>query len=312
MLQAMLARHDRSLPRKAVAAMIVALVPLHFWSVWIGDDSAVRILAVNTGAFALFSLAFSESLRLPRDAFNRIMRGIIVVVLLLYPFRMALYFWFPPEVTPGGPLLSQYMLLLFTMVGILGVAFAMTLLLAIGTDIVQRHQRDSEIDALTGIQNRRALNRQLADAASVAGYGAVLVVDLDHFKRINDDYGHDVGDKILIASARELDAKLASFGDVTRMGGEEFAVLLRRESAAAGASLALSARQAIAAVRLPDPHDQIAVTASVGLAFRESGQSLSETLRAADLAMYHAKAAGRNCAFEVERRHGLIELRAVA
>ncbi len=312
MLQAMLARHGRSLPRNVVALAFVALVPVHLWSIWIGDVPAVRILTVNTGAFALFSLAFIESLRVPRDAFDRIMRGIIVIVMLLYPFRMALYFWFPPDEAPGGQLLSQYMLLLFTMVGILGVGFAMALLLAIGTDIVQLHQLDSEIDALTGIHNRRALNRQLADASRVAGYGAVLVVDLDHFKRINDDYGHDVGDKILIAAARELEAKLSNFGDVTRMGGEEFAVLLKHESAVAGAALALSARQAIAAVRLPSPHDQIAVTASVGLAFREIGQPLSDTLRAADLAMYHAKAAGRNCAFEAERRHGLLELRAVA
>ncbi len=312
MLQAMLIRNQRSLPRIALISIFALLVPIHLWSIWIGDVPPVRILAVNSGAFAIFALALVVCLRGPIDAFDKIMRSIIVVVLLLYPFRMAVYFWFPPEATPGGQLVSQYMLLIFTMVGILGVAFSMALLLAIGTDIVQRHRLDSEIDALTGIRNRRALNRQLTDANSVGGYGAVLVVDLDHFKRINDHHGHDVGDKILIAAARELDAKLSRFGTVTRMGGEEFAVLLTNENVAAGPALALSARQAIASIRLPDPHDQIEVTASVGLAFREIDQPLSDTLRAADLAMYHAKAAGRNCAFEVERRHGLLELRAVA
>lgn len=312
MLQAMLARHDRSLPRRVVLYGFVVLAALHLWSIWPGGVGWLRISAVNTGAFALFAMTLVRSHGASDQPLDRVMRAIIVIALLLYPLRMALYFAFPPEAAAGGPLLSQYMLLLFFMVGVLGVSFAMALSLAIGIDIVNLHRLDSEIDALTGIRNRRALNRRLNDADSCTDCGAVLVVDLDHFKLVNDHYGHDVGDRILIAAARELEAKLASFGDVTRMGGEEFAILLTYENTAAAAALALVARQAVAAVILPEPHEQMRVTASVGLAYREPEQPLAETMRAADLAMYHAKAAGRNCAFAAERRQGLLELRAVA
>jgi len=169
-----------------------------------------------------------------------------------------------------------------------------------------RHLADH--DALTGLPNRRRFEEELArHLAHVRRYGpegALLVLDLDCFKPVNDTFGHAAGDRLLVRVATVLRERLRATDVVARLGGDEFAVLLPRVDRAGAAAVASSL---VETVRAEAPTaDARAVTASVGaLAFdaRTLASSPDGALIAADLAMYDAKAAGGDgWAFYAEAR----------
>ena len=158
-----------------------------------------------------------------------------------------------------------------------------------------RHLADH--DALTGLPNRRRFEQELArHLAHVRRYGpegAVLVLDLDGFKPVNDTFGHAAGDRLLARVACVLRERLRATDVVARIGGDEFAVLLPRVDRTGAAAVARSLVETVRAHALTA--DARSVTVSVGaIAFADCADaSLPEgVLRAADLAMYDAKAGG--------------------
>lgn len=166
--------------------------------------------------------------------------------------------------------------------------------MALTKERAEREQRlAAETDALTGIANRRALvdgaERHLA-----VGPAALLLFDLDHFKAINDRYGHAVGDAALSAFCH-LAAPLLPPGAVFgRMGGEEFACLLPRHEVRAAADIAERVRSVVARFTHPD-YPELKLRVSVGAAAESQiGGSLDYLLRRADDALYRAKHAGRD------------------
>jgi len=180
----------------------------------------------------------------------------------------------------------------------------------VGRDITERRHSADAIhrlayyDVLTGLPNRRLMTERLdalvAAANAGRGLGAVLYIDLDNFKHVNDARGHATGDALLKHTAKSL-ANVVRKGDtVARLGGDEFVVLLdglgTDIAGATGAALAVSdkIRAALAEDVTIDDQDYRS-TASIGVALpTRPGQSVADLLRDADLAMYHAKAAGRN------------------
>ena len=157
-------------------------------------------------------------------------------------------------------------------------------------------------DALTGLFNRRHLDLRLAESlreAQAAGRPlALLLLDLDHFKAVNDDFGHAAGDAALRTVAAALSSRLRRGGDVlARYGGEEFAVVLPDADTAAAAALAERLRQAVAEAAVPAPIAGRGLTVSIGVAVDPGGGVSAEAsglLRRADAALYAAKRAGRN------------------
>lgn len=160
------------------------------------------------------------------------------------------------------------------------------------------------IDPLTGLHNRRyALGRLagMADAARTDGSGfAVLVADLDRFKRVNDRWGHPAGDAVLVEVARRLAQGVRPGDLVARIGGEEFLVALPRVGLSEARQIAerLCAAVQEAPVVLPDG-TRLQITASIGLAICEgslldAGQAVPQTIDSADRALLRAKSAGRN------------------
>jgi diguanylate cyclase (GGDEF)-like protein/PAS domain S-box-containing protein len=157
----------------------------------------------------------------------------------------------------------------------------------------------AEHDSLTGLFNRRLLERQLAmQVARCRRYGeqaALLVIDLDGFKQVNDTYGHKTGDELLGAIAAELQHRLRGTDMVARLGGDEFAVLLAGTTAEDARKVAISLCEAIAVVGISvggvgDASGRISVTASVGVAALDSDSSGAEAaLMEADRAMYASK-----------------------
>ena len=154
-------------------------------------------------------------------------------------------------------------------------------------------------DALTGIGNRRMLELRLDDEILRAQrYRRALTAvyfDLDHFKQVNDKYGHDVGDTVLRQVADSLVANLRQSDHVARMGGEEFVTLLTETGLDDAVTLVERMRAAVAALKIPGLPQHI--TISAGLAQWREGETAETLLRRADQALYRAKASGRNSAF---------------
>ena len=147
-------------------------------------------------------------------------------------------------------------------------------------------------DALTGLSNRRAILTQLGGMVSGArrhGHPlSIAVLDLDHFKRINDNHGHKTGDQVLVAAAHAIGAHLRAEDQLGRLGGEEFLVLLPDTDAPAAARVAEKLRDEVACARTAVP-----VTVSIGVATWD-GEAPEDLLQRADEALYAAKEAGRD------------------
>jgi diguanylate cyclase (GGDEF)-like protein/PAS domain S-box-containing protein len=174
-----------------------------------------------------------------------------------------------------------------------------------GRDITDRKQADARIshlatrDALTDLPNRLLLNERLHDALAGArrrGHViAVMFIDLDRFKNINDSLGHDVGDDLLRAIARRLSACLRESDTLARLGGDEFVVILDElKDAGAAAVVGEKLMQALSEPLVIRGHTLV-TTASIGVGcFPMDGEDAASLMRSADTAMYHAKSLGRN------------------
>ncbi|MEN1974114.1 putative bifunctional diguanylate cyclase/phosphodiesterase [Cellulomonas sp. P4] len=151
---------------------------------------------------------------------------------------------------------------------------------------------EARTDPLTGVANRRALIEAVADASDGEGGAALLIVDLDKFKDVNDRFGHAVGDAVLVAVAARLDEAVAGRGLLARLGGDEFAVVLPGSDAPAAVRVAQ--RLAATVAEPVDVADRtIHVASSIGVACTAlEGRAQGELLRRADAAMYLAKRAG--------------------
>lgn len=170
-------------------------------------------------------------------------------------------------------------------------------------------RREAHTDALTGLPNRRAFDERMkllaADAVANGQPLALLLVDIDHFKSVNDRHGHPVGDALLRRTASTIKGALVDDAMAARFGGEEFAVLLPNTSAALAFDLAEKIRLAVAAqsFALRSTGARLgSITVSLGLATHEVGQDVAALVERADTALYRAKKEGRNrtCSSEPE------------
>lgn len=154
-------------------------------------------------------------------------------------------------------------------------------------------------DPLTGVFNRAVLfemlERELARAARAETATTVLMVDLDHFKRVNDSFGHHVGDVVLREVTRRIGNLLRAFDTLGRYGGEEFLILLPSCDAEEARTVAQRLCNAVGATPIESSSGGIAVTISIGAAVSAAGEKSADCLiQEADAALYHAKQAGRN------------------
>ncbi len=173
----------------------------------------------------------------------------------------------------------------------------------VGHRIVALHDRlrhEAAHDALTGLLGRAAVLDRLRLASEMArssgGSVASVMVDVDHFKRVNDTHGHPAGDRVLIEIAARLRRAARSIDAVGRLGGEEFVVVLPGSDAAQGVAYAERLREEVAASAIAIAGGEIHITASFGVASLDlmPGAAPEQMLEAADRALYRAKHAGRN------------------
>ena len=180
----------------------------------------------------------------------------------------------------------------------------------------QRIEHLANHDVLTGLPNRMAARLRFdtvaaqAQASGQGGKVALLYIDLDHFKNVNDSLGHPAGDELLRSMARRLAEPLAAADSLSRLGGDEFLVLLGEARDAE--AVAAHARKLLAAAALPLLLQGIEVRggASIGIAtYPDDGADFDSLLKKADIAMYRAKGAGRNTfrCFDAQMNAGIAE-----
>jgi diguanylate cyclase (GGDEF)-like protein len=180
-------------------------------------------------------------------------------------------------------------------VGVLARSVSSTMSELDGLTKKLRHQATT--DTLTGLGNRRSLTERVAsEQARAAREGVpvtVVLFDLDRFKEINDNYGHDVGDSVLMAIGEVVRDNLRRYDAGARIGGEEFCLMLPRTRESDGLAIADRYRKQFERTIVP-PLMKGRITASFGVYEAAPGESLQQMLRCADEALYRSKQAGRN------------------
>ncbi|QKV19970.1 GGDEF domain-containing protein [Oricola thermophila] len=286
--------YDSAVPCRFLAFLSVFGAAGLSWFILVDDNIAARLVIMNGGgALATILPAFALRQRMVRPI-DRVLQAALVVIGLCIGARAGIVLL----AGPGGmtnenyaqsmTALSLHFILVLSALTIAIILFVMT-----GMQIVKRLTRASETDPLTGVLNRRGLETRLpALAESRAGH-AVVMADIDHFKHINDRFGHEAGDAVIRLFARILAGTLRESDVVVRWGGEEFLVVLRDADVP-------TARRFAEAVRIVFGEEAPAivggreVTASFGIAAWDGRQAISTISHLADKALYRAKRGGRN------------------
>lgn len=165
-------------------------------------------------------------------------------------------------------------------------------------------QRRTSYDALTGLPLRRILDESFDNTvAEFADHGLYLfLLDIDHFKKINDSYGHLVGDDVLRSLSLQLEEGTRRNEPVYRYGGEEFIILLHAASDKEASIIAERLRESVAETEIRTGEHRIHIAFSAGLTRIHAGEPLHEVLERADSALYHGKQTGRNCCVLVDKQ----------
>jgi len=194
---------------------------------------------------------------------------------------------------------TEYAMISQTLGALFGIAVALTMLMILARDVLVDLTTKSETDTLSGLLNRRGFEQRagslIALSAAEVVPVSVVIADLDHFKSINDRFGHASGDRVIETFAAFLSDAAAGRYVAGRVGGEEFAVLLPGANLAAARLFAEGARTAFSSLPVQGLPASQRFTASFGVAERTPGEDVSDFMNRADEALYLAKRAGRNC-----------------
>ena len=265
----------------------------------LSDEVGPRMILLNGGYAMMFLVAFVSLMGTPRRS---IIDTAILFVLALHTIDFAVR----PLLTAlaeGSIPAEEYRQSIYY--SVIHMALTMkslnTAIVLIGAcvyDLVKHVRQGADIDALTGLRNRRAFEADIApsfvDTARNSGPVSLIIADIDHFKQVNDVWGHQAGDKA-IASLGRLLAEMCRESDVVgRVGGEEFCILVKHCGEDDAARLGERIRFAFAQMIHAEIGDHIRLTASFGVAERGEGESYDRLFSRADAALYAAKDGGRN------------------
>lgn len=293
-------RYGVRVPWVSIGALLAVSLAANWFGYDHGRESLVRMFAYQAPYAALQALCavlvFRSRQRKPLDI-------AIMVTLCLG----SLQFLSKPIVAQltGGPgdspqtyIATTYALYSQSLGAVLQVAMGLLVLTLLVRDMLVEITARSETDPLSGLYNRRGFEQRVEPGLAALRKGgvpaALVVCDLDHFKAINDNYGHDMGDRVIASFGAILKRVAAERMTVARMGGEEFSVFLPGSNAAGARLFAEGVRAAFAAAPLLGLPEWKRCTASFGVAEWHADESVSDLRRRADAALYAAKRSGRD------------------
>lgn len=272
----------------AAAWALLCLDPTFFgsYALRVAFASAVAAIYCVSGAWQFWQ-GRSEPLESRRFAV-----GLLALYGVCYAARVPTAFLAPLS-SKDQPLASTWVAILCMAAMLFSIASALTFIGLVKERAEQKQHLAARTDSLTGIANRRAFVEAAERTLSTRGDTALLLFDLDKFKTINDRFGHEVGDAVIVAFctvAKDMLPRDAVFG---RLGGEEFGCLLAGATPASAIRVANRVRQTFAALEMPAMPD-LALSVSVGVAQATPQCDFDRLLRRADEALYVAKKAGRD------------------
>lgn len=228
---------------------------------------------------------------------DKLMMAMAVFACLHYLSKAFLITWPGADVRPEDQANTLHVIISLSVGVFVHVVRGLLLLLTTVSHMVGEASEQSEVDELSQIYNRRGFDRHVSRVLARKGariHYSVIMSDLDFFKRVNDTYGHDGGDRVIAAFGKLLNTQLPKSAVAARMGGEEFVVFIPDADMQAAEGLAQSLREALSLLRFAGKSPDWGPTASFGVAEQVDEESLYETMRRADAALYQAKKAGRN------------------
>jgi diguanylate cyclase (GGDEF)-like protein len=271
-----------------------------FWYSAVQPDLAARIAVLSLTWLVILGACvrhLQAQKRRARASSRRVMSGLFIGVIVFMLLRMA-YFLIagvPPgyRVSDGAYWINIAAPLVVATIPVIGTT---AFLLMCSERIRRQWERAASTDYLTGLANRRTLADTGARRFQAAGPGmGVALIDIDHFKQINDRHGHAIGDVALKQVAERLESACRETELPARQGGEEFVVLFEAVDGAGARAAGERLRHAVAAQPFMAGELKLAITVSIGVAVRAPGDAcFDDLLRRADAALYAAKAAGRN------------------
>jgi len=247
-------------------------------------------LVVLSSAFAVFSSA-------RRLAIDRAFGFLLLVTGLHFFAKAALAVVAGAGVTAKDYVHTNYALISQSSTAVLMVAVGLMLLSVLVLEIMADERSNSEKDSLSGLANRRGFENGVKAALAFAPdcRHALILCDLDHFKDVNDTYGHHGGDLVIQAFGDLLRASAAKNAVVGRIGGEEFAIFMPDTATEMAALFAQALRGGVMGISVSPLPSSFRMTASFGVAELAPGDDLAAAMRDADAALYEAKRSGRNC-----------------
>ncbi|MCX8568904.1 sensor domain-containing diguanylate cyclase [Aminobacter sp. MET-1] len=295
-------RYEMAAPWRSMLLFLALATVAVYATQALPRDSLLRMMTYQT-PYAIAQAVGAAIVLRSRGKLSQFDYGLAAVLL-----ASALQFFSKPylALAVGGPgsdphlyLQSTYAMISQALGTIFALSIALTLLVILVRDIVAEATHKSETDALSGLLNRGGFQRRAGIALREAerhGLPVTLVIsDLDHFKSINDTYGHASGDRVIEAFARFIHESKVGHHIAGRIGGEEFAIILPGTHLAAARLFAEGARSAFSALAIDGLPSNRRFTASFGVAQLIAGEVIDQLMRRADAALYEAKKDGRDC-----------------
>jgi len=297
--KAIYVRCEAAFPHVLVGLILSSAMTAFAVLTFVAPDISIRSVLVSVVAAILLSLALPPLWKAGEKVIDGVLFGVIATVAATFIVRIVIvYSLHGLTLTEQSYSQSEYAWIFHFTSGICALALAVVLLYAAGLDMVWHFHGQSNRDPLTGLLNRRGLKGSFnasADRRKKKVYvRAIILFDIDHFKRVNDQYGHAVGDKVLQRVAKTASGLCQEQGQVARTGGEEFAILTDWIPLETAQQLAQHICDSLRFIAHPELAPDHKVTASFGLAVLTDADSLHDAMDRADQALYHAKRNGRN------------------
>lgn len=302
LVQAFVVRNRLTMPLRPLLAA-TALASLAHSAALVSGHAETRVFIANLFGAVIIVCGLYQLRSKSRRPSDRVIFRLLVAAALIYVLRPLVLFIGGFGSDYGGQASwSAYTQIAYVSTTLVALILALALMLALTLDAIARSRRAAWRDPLTGIANRQAYQSWASNPAVSAATQAVLMFDIDHFKAINDNYGHAAGDNVLRRVAETIREMLPANARFARIGGEEFVVLLSETGPAGALAVAQSVREAIAALEIVDVLGTISATVSIGVGGHTPGGCIEETAARADRALYRAKHSGRNCVIADEPR----------
>jgi diguanylate cyclase (GGDEF)-like protein len=291
---AMAKRYRQPLPKIWLASIFGAGILGQLVFGWLYFNFAVQEVLSNIWAFALLTTAANIVRKCASSRIDRFVWVMLMIVSISNILRLSGIllpgFIMETEASQLADLHNDVQLLVS---GISANAAALAILVLSAHDIVTIYRIEATADPLTGLANRRGFERQMETLADLSGHTLILC-DIDHFKAVNDTYGHHIGDVALRRVGRALGLESNRYGFAARLGGEEFAILIKPAFHEAVPMFALHLALTMREMEHPELANGQKLTSSFGIAEFGNDDSFAAVYARADKALYQAKNQGRD------------------